>query len=95
MPLSTILIFLVILFLIATVPIWPYSRAWGFWPCGVLGLIGVVLAGYRGESSCADCIGAQPAAGHAASTATAPPGGLVEERRFRPVILSSEDPGIL
>ena len=46
MPLSTILISLVILFVIATVPIWPYSRAWGFWPSGNLGLIEVVLAGH-------------------------------------------------
>jgi hypothetical protein len=46
MPLSTILVLLVILFVIATVPVWPYSRAWGFWPSGILGLIGVALAGY-------------------------------------------------
>ena len=45
MPLSAILIGLVILFIIATVPVWPYSRAWGFLPSGVLGLLLVVLLG--------------------------------------------------
>ena len=46
MPLSTILVGLVILFVIATVPIWPYSRAWGFWPSGIVGLILMTLIGY-------------------------------------------------
>ena len=46
MPLSTILVGLVILFVIATVPIWPYSRAWGFGPSGIVGLILVALIGY-------------------------------------------------
>jgi hypothetical protein len=46
MPFSTILVFLVILFVIATVPVWPYSRTWGFWPSGVLALIGVAIGGY-------------------------------------------------
>jgi len=45
MPLSAILIGLVILFIIATVPVWPYSRAWGFWPSGVLALLLVALTG--------------------------------------------------
>ena len=46
MPLRAILVGLVILFIIATVPVWPYSRAWGFGPSGVLALILVALAGY-------------------------------------------------
>ena len=46
MPLSTILILLVILFVIGTVPVWPYSRTWGFWPSGVLALFLVALVGY-------------------------------------------------
>ena len=49
MPLSAILIGLVILFIIATVPVWPYSRAWGFLPSGVLGLLLVVLLGLLGR----------------------------------------------
>lgn len=45
MSLSAILIALVVLFIIATVPVWPYSRTWGLWPSGALGLVLVVLAG--------------------------------------------------
>lgn len=46
MPLGTILVLLAIPFVIATVPVWPCSRAWGFRPSGTLGLIGVALADY-------------------------------------------------
>ena len=46
MPFSTILVGLVILFVIATVPVWPYSRSWGLWPSGVLGLLAVAIGGY-------------------------------------------------
>ncbi len=46
MPFSAILIGLVILFVIATVPVWPYSRTWGFWPSGVLALTLVALGGF-------------------------------------------------
>jgi uncharacterized membrane protein YdjX (TVP38/TMEM64 family) len=46
MPYSTILVCLVILFVIATVPIWPYSRTWGLWPSGALALIAVAIFGY-------------------------------------------------
>lgn len=45
MPYSAILIAIVILFIIATVPVWPYSRTWGLWPSGVLGLLLVALVG--------------------------------------------------
>ena len=45
MSLSATLIVLVVLFIIATVPVWPYSRTWGLWPSGALGLVLVVLAG--------------------------------------------------
>jgi hypothetical protein len=45
MSLSAILIALVVLFLIGTVPVWPYSRTWGLWPSGALGLMLVVLVG--------------------------------------------------
>jgi hypothetical protein len=45
MPRTAILIAVVILFIIGTVPIWPYSRAWGLWPSGLLGLILVALIG--------------------------------------------------
>jgi hypothetical protein len=45
MSLSAILIALAILFIIATVPVWPYSRTWGVWPSGALDLVLVVLVG--------------------------------------------------
>ncbi|MFC4173573.1 DUF3309 family protein [Microvirga sp. GCM10011540] len=45
MPYSAILISVVILFIIATVPVWPYSRTWGFWPSGLLALALVALIG--------------------------------------------------
>ena len=42
---TAILIAVVILFIIGTVPIWPYSRTWGLWPSGLLGLVLVALFG--------------------------------------------------
>ncbi len=41
--LSTILIVILILILVGAFPAWPYSRAWGYGPSGVVGLILVVL----------------------------------------------------
>jgi hypothetical protein len=41
--LSTILIILLILILVGAFPSWPYSRAWGYGPSGVVGLILVIL----------------------------------------------------
>jgi hypothetical protein len=45
MSLSASLITLVVLFIIATVPVWPYSCTWGLSPSGALGLVLVVLGG--------------------------------------------------
>jgi high-affinity K+ transport system ATPase subunit B len=45
MSLSTLLIALVLLFIIATVPVWPYSRSWGIGPSGAFSLLLVVLVG--------------------------------------------------
>lgn len=39
----TILLIILILLLIAALPTWPYSAAWGYYPSGGLGLILVVL----------------------------------------------------
>jgi Protein of unknown function (DUF3309) len=41
--LSTILIIILILILVGAFPSWPYSRAWGYGPSGVVGLILVIL----------------------------------------------------
>ena len=38
-----ILLIVVILLLVGAVPAWPYSRGWGYYPAGGLGLILIVL----------------------------------------------------
>jgi hypothetical protein len=43
MPLSTILIIVLILLLIGAIPTWGHSRAWGYGPSGILGLILVIV----------------------------------------------------
>ena len=43
MSLGTILLIVLILMLVGVVPTWPHSRAWGYGPSGLLGLIVVVL----------------------------------------------------
>lgn len=41
--LGTILIIILVLFLVGTLPIWPHSRGWGYFPSGGLGLLLVIL----------------------------------------------------
>jgi hypothetical protein len=41
--LGTILIILLILLLIGALPAWPYSRRWGYYPSGGLGLLLLIL----------------------------------------------------
>jgi len=38
-----LLLILLIILLAGTFPAWPYSRGWGFYPSGSLGLIIVIL----------------------------------------------------
>jgi hypothetical protein len=40
---STILLVILVLLLIGALPAWPYSRSWGYYPSGGLGLVVVVL----------------------------------------------------
>jgi hypothetical protein len=40
---GTILIIILIILLIGAFPAWPYSRAWGPFPSGILGVILVIL----------------------------------------------------
>jgi hypothetical protein len=40
---STILMVILILLLVGALPTWPYSRSWGYYPSGGLGLIVVIL----------------------------------------------------
>lgn len=39
----TILLIIIVLLLIGAIPAWPYSRAWGPYPSGGLGLILLIL----------------------------------------------------
>jgi hypothetical protein len=43
MTLGTILVILLILLLIGAVPTWPYSRSWGVYPSGILGVVLVIV----------------------------------------------------
>ncbi|HJY28256.1 MAG TPA: DUF3309 domain-containing protein [Pyrinomonadaceae bacterium] len=38
-----VLLIILILLLIGAVPSWPYSRNWGYWPSGGIGLIVVIV----------------------------------------------------
>lgn len=38
-----ILLLIIILLLFAVIPAWPYSRGWGYYPSGGLGLVVVIL----------------------------------------------------
>ena len=39
----TILVVILILALVGALPSWPYSRGWGYYPSGGLGLIALIL----------------------------------------------------
>lgn len=43
MTTSTILLIILILLLIGVIPTWPYSRGWGYWPGGIVGVILIIL----------------------------------------------------
>ena len=38
-----LLLFIILILLIAVLPTWPYSRGWGYYPCGGLGTILLIL----------------------------------------------------
>jgi len=43
MSLTTILLVVLIVILIAGLPTWPYARGWGYGPSGIVGVILVIL----------------------------------------------------
>lgn len=43
MTLGTILLILIVLMLLGSLPTWPHSRSWGYFPSGGLGLVLVIL----------------------------------------------------
>ena len=40
---GTILLILLVLVLIGALPSWPYSRSWGYYPSGGLGLVLIIV----------------------------------------------------
>jgi hypothetical protein len=40
---STIVLIILIILLIAGLPSWPYSRGWGYAPSGILGVILIIV----------------------------------------------------
>jgi uncharacterized protein DUF3309 len=40
---GTILLIIVILLLLGALPSWPYSRGWGYYPSGGLGLLLIIV----------------------------------------------------
>jgi hypothetical protein len=40
---NTLLLLILVLLLVGAIPAWPYSRSWGYFPSGGLGLVLVVL----------------------------------------------------
>jgi hypothetical protein len=43
MSLGTILLFVVLLMIFGSIPTWPHSAGWGYYPSGGLGLVFVIL----------------------------------------------------
>jgi hypothetical protein len=41
--LGTVLLVLLLLMIVGTVPTWPHSRNWGYYPSGGLGLVLLIL----------------------------------------------------
>jgi hypothetical protein len=41
--LGTILLVILVLLLIGALPTWPYSRGWGYYPTGGLGLVLIII----------------------------------------------------
>jgi hypothetical protein len=39
MPIETILVIVLALILVGAAPVWPYSRGYGYWPSGLIGLV--------------------------------------------------------
>ena len=40
---GTILLIILIIILIGALPTWPYSRGWGYYPTGGIGLVVLIL----------------------------------------------------
>jgi len=43
MSLPTVLLIVLVLILVGAIPVWPYSRGWGYYPSAGLGTVVIVL----------------------------------------------------
>jgi hypothetical protein len=43
MSLGTMLLVLLVLLLIGSIPSWPYSRGWGYYPSGTIGTVLLIV----------------------------------------------------
>ena len=43
MSIGTILLIIIVLALVGALPTWPYSKEWGYYPSGIVGLVVLVL----------------------------------------------------
>lgn len=41
--LSTILLIVLVLLVLGTIPVWPYSRSWGYFPGSIFGVIFIIV----------------------------------------------------
>lgn len=42
-PMNWLLLLVLLVLLVAAIPTWPYSRGWGYYPSGGLGLVLLIL----------------------------------------------------
>jgi hypothetical protein len=70
--LSTILLIVLVLLVLGSVPVWPYSREWGYVPSGLLSLLLVILLVYMFFFAAAVTTVAVPAATTPAPVVTPP-----------------------
>ena len=43
MTISLLLLIVLVVLLVGAVPAWPYSRGWGYYPSGGIGLVAIIL----------------------------------------------------
>ena len=52
MTLTTVLVILLVLLLIGALPLYPYSRSWGYSPSGTLAVVVAIVAGLGRGHGC-------------------------------------------
>ena len=41
--LGTLLLIVLVILLLGALPSWPYSRGWGYYPCGLFGVVLLIV----------------------------------------------------